>query len=109
MDKCLLFLPILELKGLEGWERLGYVHSFDASLGRPEDNVPRVDCSSLSHQDFIEQYEKKCKPVVLTGCQKHWLANRKWTLKVSFYTFASHFICLVESIVFSLFEDLFFF
>ncbi|XP_066919302.1 bifunctional arginine demethylase and lysyl-hydroxylase PSR-like [Clytia hemisphaerica] len=70
-----------ELKSLEGWQRLGYADSFDASLSRPCDNVPRVDCSTLSHQDFIEQYEKKCKPVVLTGCQKHWLANRKWTLK----------------------------
>ena len=77
----------LELKNLDGWERLGYVDSFDASLDRPGDNVSRVDCSTLSHQDFIEQYEKKSIPVVLTGCQKHWMANRKWTLKVMFFSF----------------------
>lgn len=48
------------------------------------DNVPRVNCKEISHQEFIERYEKPRIPVVLTGATDHWLANQKWTLPVSF-------------------------
>jgi len=69
-----------ELKGEEGWKRLGCARNFDMNY-EVKDNVMRVSCKDISHQEFIDKYERPSIPVVLTGCQEHWLATKKWTLE----------------------------
>lgn len=85
---------MLELRDPGAWTRLNYASTFDTSHRSFDDNVPRIDCRTISQNDFIEMYEKPLKPVVLTGCQQHWLARRKWTLNVRFCPFKSQNDCL---------------
>lgn len=42
--------------------------------------VPVVDASSISKQEFMEQYHKPQKPVVLRGLWKQYPAYEKWTM-----------------------------
>ncbi|NP_001296707.1 bifunctional arginine demethylase and lysyl-hydroxylase PSR [Hydra vulgaris] len=69
-----------ELKGDEGWTRLGYANNFDLSYQHIKDTLPRIHCKSISHDEFIARYEKPRIPVILTGCTDSWLANQKWKL-----------------------------
>lgn len=42
------------------------------------DNIERVHVDSLTTQEFIERYEKKSKPVILTGVTDNWPATKNW-------------------------------
>lgn len=46
-----------------------------------QDNVPRIDYQEISHEEFIEKYERPLKPVVITNGLDHWPAMRRWTLE----------------------------
>ncbi|MFZ1609579.1 MAG: cupin-like domain-containing protein [Chitinophagales bacterium] len=43
--------------------------------------VPVVDASSISKQEFMDQYHKPQKPVVLRGLWKQYPAYEKWTME----------------------------
>lgn len=47
-----------------------------------KDNVERVVHSELRKEEFVERYEKECKPCVLVGTQDNWQAGKKWTVEV---------------------------
>ena len=42
--------------------------------------IDRVDCSLLTVSDFIERYEKACRPVVIRGVPEAegWSAPQRW-------------------------------
>lgn len=48
------------------------------------DNVPRLEESTVSPEEFIEKYEKPYLPVVIRGSQDSWKARHKWTVEVRF-------------------------
>ncbi|EDV28609.1 uncharacterized protein TRIADDRAFT_49617 [Trichoplax adhaerens] len=70
-----------ELKGSYGWKKFNYAKTMDLSLNSVRDNVERVDVRSITHQEFIRQFEKPLKPVVLTGAMEKWPAMKKWTIE----------------------------
>ncbi|KAF7635724.1 JmjC domain-containing protein, partial [Meloidogyne graminicola] len=45
------------------------------------DTIERIDASKMTCQEFIEQYEKLNKPVILLGLMDNWKANERWNLK----------------------------
>ena len=51
---------------------------------RLRDSVERVSALHVSCEDFIDQYERVYKPVVITDVQKDWPAREKWTTCVSY-------------------------
>ena len=77
-----LFFLISELSEKHGWYKLDYAKSFDLSYDTYKDNVPIVDGLTTSCEEFIEKYEKTYTPCIITGLQKHWMANIKWTKEV---------------------------
>lgn len=76
-----------ELKGDEGWQRFRYAERYAnwptdlCSVTDPAVMVPRVNCGDISHREFVDRFERPKRPVVLTGCTNHWLAQKKWTLE----------------------------
>ena len=77
-----LHLIISELSEKHGWYRLDYAKNFDLSYDTYKDNVAIVDGLTTSCEEFIEKYEKTYTPCIITGLQKHWMANIKWTKEV---------------------------
>ncbi|XP_034246987.1 bifunctional arginine demethylase and lysyl-hydroxylase PSR [Thrips palmi] len=69
-----------ELSDKGAWYRIGYYNKFEP-FTKVEDTCERIDVNDVSPEEFIEKYEKPYKPVVITGCQKNWRANEKWTLE----------------------------
>ena len=82
IDSWILPLSFTELNEKHAWHKLEYASTFDLSMAHIQDTIPRVDARMLSAQEFIDQYEKDYKPVVLTHCQVDWQANEKWTKEV---------------------------
>jgi len=68
-----------ELSEVWSWNQLGYGKNFKP-FTIVNDTVERIDVNEVSIEEFIERYEKPYKPVVITGVQKTWNANHKWTL-----------------------------
>lgn len=71
-----------ELKGDLGWSRLNYAETFPLSPDLVRDTCERVSLLDLDEQGFIERYEKRNVPVVITDAQLEWQATRKWTVEV---------------------------
>ncbi|XP_028399683.1 bifunctional arginine demethylase and lysyl-hydroxylase JMJD6-like [Dendronephthya gigantea] len=69
-----------ELK-VDGWTKYKFNDTFDLSLDSFTDNVPRINCNKISHEEFIEKFERPLKPVVITHCLDSWPAMRRWTLE----------------------------
>ena len=66
--------------------RLWTCHSFDLPILCPgifkhndDISIPRIDFNSYSYEEFIENYEKLNKPVVIVNATKDWTAMEKWT------------------------------
>uniref|UniRef100_A0A1B6GZ36 JmjC domain-containing protein n=1 Tax=Cuerna arida TaxID=1464854 RepID=A0A1B6GZ36_9HEMI len=70
--------PELNSKG--AWSQIGYTHNFEP-FKIVNDNVERIDESSVTPEEFIEKYEKPYLPIVIRGCQESWKATYKWTLE----------------------------
>ncbi|OWF50526.1 bifunctional arginine demethylase and lysyl-hydroxylase JMJD6-B-like [Mizuhopecten yessoensis] len=62
-----------------GWCRYNFAQTFDLSLQTVKDNVPRIDVTKTTKEEFIEEYEAPYKPVVLVNATKEWQATKKWT------------------------------
>lgn len=62
------------------WSCSRYCERFD-DFKKFEDNVERIDGSVVSSEEFIEKFESKYKPVVITNVQQDWKAQQKWTLE----------------------------
>lgn len=63
------------------WTRRGY--AADPSLLSTEglrDELPRVDCRSMSREEFVARFEAPRVPCVVTGATEGWPAHRAWTL-----------------------------
>ncbi|KAI6175717.1 JmjC domain-containing protein [Aphelenchoides bicaudatus] len=65
-----------------GWEpyRLAESNSLNFNINSSPDTIQRVDCSTLTLEEFRERYEKPGIPVILTNVTKNWAANEKWTI-----------------------------
>ncbi|KAK3602615.1 hypothetical protein CHS0354_034198 [Potamilus streckersoni] len=64
----------------DGWYKNNYAETLDLSKETIHDNVERIDVRKVLPEEFIEQYESRYKPVVLTHVQDNWQAVEKWTL-----------------------------
>lgn len=45
------------------------------------DRLERIDTNKVSHEEFIERYEKPLRPVVLRNVTESWPAREKWNLE----------------------------
>ncbi|XGW27515.1 hypothetical protein V3C99_007821 [Haemonchus contortus] len=61
-----------------GWSRLNLAKTF--SLPPLEDKMPRVDCSTLTVEEFREKYEQPRVPCMITGLTKSWKAHNNWKI-----------------------------
>nr|CAG4643984.1 EOG090X06UY [Lepidurus arcticus] len=69
-----------ELSSRGAWTQQEYAKTFDLTMDPKQDNVDRIHVKETTAEQFIEQYEKPYKPVVLLGSQDNWPAKQKWTL-----------------------------
>jgi len=73
------------------WTRHGFAkRGIVSALGNVLDTVPRVHCSELSVEQFVERYEQPRVPVVLTGLTERWPAAREWTPERLLSRFQQH-------------------
>lgn len=70
-----------ELKGEEGWRGFRYQDNFNTSVDSFTDNAIRIDYRTVSHEEFVDKYESRGIPVVVTNSQNEWAATHKWTLE----------------------------
>jgi histone arginine demethylase JMJD6 len=49
------------------------------------DSLRRIDYRAVSKREFVEKYESKNIPVVITHVTDEWKANRHWTEEVIDY------------------------
>lgn len=77
------FFTVLELNAKGAWTQISYSQSFEP-FKKVIDNVPRLEESTTSPEEFIEKYEKPYLPVVIRGSQDSWKARHKWTVEVRF-------------------------
>ncbi|KPM09582.1 bifunctional arginine demethylase and lysyl-hydroxylase JMJD6-like protein [Sarcoptes scabiei] len=69
---------LLELKE-DGWTMFNYREKFDLDY-RP-DNCERINVNKISKEEFIERFEMKYRPVVITGICDSWKCIEKWNLE----------------------------
>lgn len=61
------------------WTELEYAKNFEAYL-KFEDNCERIHGPDVSCEEFIEKFESKYIPAVITGVTEGWKANCKWVI-----------------------------
>jgi histone arginine demethylase JMJD6 len=44
-------------------------------------SIERIHWRDIGVEEFIERFEKTCKPVILTGFAERWEASKAWTAK----------------------------
>ncbi|KAG0169879.1 jumonji domain-containing protein 6 [Apophysomyces sp. BC1034] len=91
-DRCERKIRKAKLKtrsGLYDWgkwkfsERDYWIHSF-------ADTVPRINYQKTSKAEFIERFESKNVPVVITHATDHWRANTCWNEENFLDKYGSH-------------------
>ncbi|KAK5973780.1 Bifunctional arginine demethylase and lysyl-hydroxylase PSR [Trichostrongylus colubriformis] len=60
------------------WYSLNLAKTF--KLPSLKDNMPRIDCNTLSVEEFCEKYEKPRLPCMITGLTKAWSAHENWKI-----------------------------
>ncbi len=45
------------------------------------DVIPRIPCSNITTEEFVDKFEKPRKPVILVDCDKDWAAKHSWTIE----------------------------
>jgi histone arginine demethylase JMJD6 len=63
------------------WQKWKF-HRNDYWIDSYLDRVPRIDYRQVSKKEFIEKYESKNVPVVITHVTDQWKANKHWTEEV---------------------------
>lgn len=74
---------ILEID-LFKWQRFNF-HLNDYWIDPYLDNLTRIDYRFVSKKEFVDQYEARNIPVVITHVTDEWKANKHWTNEVYFY------------------------
>ena len=47
------------------------------------DTMPRIECD-ITAEDFLTNYVKKRKPVILKNCTEDWIAQKEWSMRKLF-------------------------
>ena len=68
---------------LKDWSRDNYWQRQSEVLQECHDNIQRVHIDQLSNQDFIANFEKASRPLIITGAADNWPAKHNWKIKVS--------------------------
>ena len=66
-----------------GWKKFNFAETFNPNIEGITQNLPRLDGHKLSLEEFLENYESKYRPCVVTGLMDTWPANERWTMQVS--------------------------
>ena len=61
----------------------------------PTRAIERIHCPSM--EEFLRDYMKEKKPVILTGCIDHWPAMQKWRYEELFFAYPDFFCVYVRS------------
>lgn len=63
------------------WSRDGFYKTNFCNIVVENNGVDVVHCTRLSVKAFVQEYEEKCKPLVIQGIPKEekWRANSRWT------------------------------
>ncbi|KAK3248162.1 hypothetical protein CYMTET_42371 [Cymbomonas tetramitiformis] len=73
------------------WTRRGYAnHKELLSTEGLRDEIPRIKCSEVTPEEFIERFEAPCQPCVITGLTEEWAAHHKWTWDKLLAKFPEH-------------------
>lgn len=69
---------------LKEWRKMDYYHSdiCEKLLKECPDNIERRQADDLTVEQFINEYEKPNKPVIIQGLTKDWKTHRYWTFEV---------------------------
>ncbi|KAG1052209.1 hypothetical protein G6F43_005640 [Rhizopus delemar] len=71
------------------WQKWKF-HRNDYWIDSYLDRVPRIDYRQVSKKEFIEKYESKNVPVVITHVTDQWKANKHWTEEYFMKYYKSH-------------------
>lgn len=63
------------------WQQWKF-HQNDYWIDSYLDTLPRIDHRNVSKKEFIDLYESKNIPVVITHVTDDWKANKHWTEQV---------------------------
>jgi len=87
-----LLIVFVELNEENAWYVLDAAKTFHVTPDdvKARDNVVRVNALKLTEAEFIDQFEKVYKPVVIKNAQLEWAAKEKWTLEVFVCTCLFH-------------------
>ena len=69
-----------DLKQPEDWTKYRYV-SKDSVWYRSVDHIDRIHCKDMSCDDFVNNFEKSERPVMIQGLTESWPASQKWNWK----------------------------
>ena len=62
------------------WQKHGY--AYDAKVLSPDgigDDIERISAKEVSVEEFIERFERPCRPCLITDAMDGWTANTEWT------------------------------
>jgi histone arginine demethylase JMJD6 len=63
------------------WQQWKF-HQKDYWIDSFVDRLPRIDYRFVSRKEFVDNYEAKNIPVVITHVTDDWKANKHWTEEV---------------------------
>lgn len=73
------------------WQKHGLADSDVLEVGDCcPDGLQRVSASSLSHEEFVERFERPGVPVIITGLTDAWPASKLWTDERLLREFGEH-------------------
>ncbi|KAI9245502.1 hypothetical protein EDC94DRAFT_530191 [Helicostylum pulchrum] len=71
------------------WQRFNF-HLNDYWIDPYLDNLTRIDYRFVSKKEFVDRYEAKNIPVVITHVTDEWKANKHWTNEYLLKNYGSH-------------------
>lgn len=68
---------------LTDWQKNHYFEtSHCQDLYNCDDKIERRNCENLSYGEFMEEYEKKNKPLIIQNITKKYFDESKWNFEV---------------------------
>ena len=62
------------------WQKHGYAYDPKVlSTDGLGDDIERISAKDVSVEEFIERFERPCRPCVITDAMEGWAANSEWT------------------------------